>query len=118
MKKIQLKVNKDKHIQHTVTIWSGYYDLTELEKKMICYIVKHYLELSSKIKDVELFNKNFMDTEFKRGMMEHFSIKPPQLSSYLKSLITKKVIREEEGTYYMEGKFIPSDKLLFEFIYE
>jgi hypothetical protein len=118
MKKIQLKVNREKHIQHVVTIWSGYYKLTELEKKMTCYIVNHYVELSEKISDVELFNKNFMDSEFKKNLMDHFTIKPPQLTNYVKSLINKKVIREEEGTYYMEGKFIPSNKLVFEFKYE
>jgi hypothetical protein len=114
---MKLKVNRDKHIQHTITIWSGYYSLTNLEQKLLAYIIKHYLELNEKIKDKDLLKKNFLDAEFKKSIMEAFSIKPPQLTTYLKSLINKKVLKEEQG-YILDIKFIPTNKLVFEFIYE
>jgi hypothetical protein len=114
---MKLKVNRDKHIQHTVSIWSGYYSLTNLEQKILAYIIKHYVELNEKIKDKELIQKNFLDSEFKKELMKEFSIKPPQLTTYLKSLINKKVLKEEQG-YTLDIKFIPTNKLVFEFIYE
>jgi hypothetical protein len=114
---MKIKVNREKHIKHIVSIWNGYYHLTELEVSLLCSIIEHYTTLKENIKDTSLINKNFLDSAFKKELMEKYSMKPPQLTNYLNSLIRKKVLRREEF-YSLDPKFNLVDKLTFEFIYE
>ena len=112
-----LKVNLTKHIQHTVTIWRGYHKLTDLECDLLCYIIQHYLDIKSQVSE-ELFNQNFLTTEFRKTACAHFNIKQPQYSVYLSSLVSKKCLSKVDGTYTIPLKFIPSTKIEFEFRYE
>jgi hypothetical protein len=114
---MKLKVNREKHIKHIITIWSGYHSLTKLESTLLEKIILHYLLLKDNIKDESLINKNFLDSEFKKNLMEELSIKPPQLTVYLSSLIEKKVLSRDTA-YHINKKFLPTNKIVFEFIYE
>lgn len=113
-----LKVNKEKHILHTVKLWSGYHDLTKLEVKLMCSIIKHYLDLNDTISNPVLAQQNFLSSEFKKVLREEFSIKQPQLSTYFTSLKRKKVLKEVDGTYMLDSKFIPASKIVIEYRYE
>jgi hypothetical protein len=117
MKQLKLKVNREEHIKHTITIFSGYYSLSDLEQKMLLSIIKHYLTLKEQIKSKELFDDNFLNTKFRKELMEEFGWKPPQLTAYLNRLKEKKVLKEEGSIYSVDSKFIPQSKLQFEFIY-
>jgi hypothetical protein len=114
---MKLKVNREKHIKHTITIWSGYHSLTKLEITLLEKIILHYLLLKDTISDESLIKKNFIDSEFKKTLMQELSIKPPQLTVYLASLIEKKVL-SKDTSYHINKKFLPASKVIFEFIYE
>lgn len=115
MKQIKLKVNKDKLIESTITIFSGFYKLTDLEQRLLGSIIKYYLDLTTKIKDPTLLTKNFMNTDHRRSIREEFNFSSPALTKYLNILKSKKVLKEEGGTYYIDKKFLPENKILFEF---
>lgn len=115
MKHIKLQVTKDKLIQHNITIFSGYYKLTDLEQRLLHNIIMYYVHLQDNIKDQALLLKNFLDSTHRTSIMEELSIKAPQLTSYLNSLKKKNVLKEVDGTYYIDQKFIPATKIVFEF---
>lgn len=115
MKHIRLTVNKQKLIEHNITIFSGYYRLTPTEQKILASIITYYIELKKKILDEALFNSNFMDANHKSKLIEEFKFSAPMLTKYLNQLKSKKVLKEENGTYSIDSKFLPADKVLFEF---
>lgn len=115
MKQIKFKVTKEELIDKTILIFSGFYKLTDLESRILASIIKYYIELSSKIKDQSLLNKNFMDSNHRASLHKEFNISPPGLTKYLNNLKAKRVLKEEDGTYYIDKKFLPSTKIVFEF---
>jgi hypothetical protein len=115
MKPIKLRVTKEELIDKTILIFSGFYKLTDLESKILASIIKYYLDLTTKIKDASLLHKNFMDSTHRAILHKEFDISPPGLTKYLNNLKNKKVLKEENGIYYIDKKFLPSTKIIFEF---
>lgn len=118
MKKIVLKVDIEKHILHTITLWSGYYSLTPLETSLIQDVIRHYLDIKSKTSDSFMFDKVFIQEDFRAYLRDKYEQAPQNITKYIQRLVKKRVLYKQGGTYKIDERFIPTSQIVFEYRYE